>query len=140
MTARAALVACGLLACAADGPAPRSGGDAHPAASVAPGSAGWTAGSSRSEAIEQAIAANRDGFRACFDAWSAKHPGEPGKVNLTLRLSPGGKVNDATAEPVGIDAPEMAACMVAHAKTFEYPPSFDGKETRHTHPFNFNAK
>src|SRR5205823_5623681 len=95
-------------------------------------------GSSRGEAIEATIAAGRDGFRACFDTWSRKHPGEPGKVTLTLRLTPGGAVQDAGAETVGFEAPEVQACMVAHARTLAFPPSFDGKETRHVHPFNFN--
>ncbi len=95
--------------------------------------------SERLKPIVEVIKTNRAGFRACFDKWSAAHPGVSGKVNLAFYLDPDGVMNQAGAETVGFDAPEVGACIVAHARTLKYPPAPNGKYTRFNYPFDFKA-
>lgn len=95
--------------------------------------------SERLKPIVEVIKTNRAGFRACFDRWGTAHPGVSGKVNLSFYLDPDGVMNQATAETIGFDAPDVGTCIVTHARTLKYPPATNGKYTRLNYPFDFKA-
>ena len=125
-----------LRALAAGKPAPVSppsatARPATPAAPIAPGV------SDRLQPIADLIKSHREKFRACFDHWSGLHPGVGGKVKLTFYLDPDGVFDQAHAETVGFDAPEVGGCIVAFARSLAYPRSANEKFTRFTYPFDF---
>jgi hypothetical protein len=93
----------------------------------------------RFQAVVDVIRANRDGFRHCFDQWSAKNPGVDGKVVLVLELEPGGALAKAELDgsQSSVQGPDIAACMTDFAKKLSYPQSPSGKRTRFTYPFDF---
>jgi tetratricopeptide (TPR) repeat protein len=94
-------------------------------------------GSERLKPVAEIIKANRAGFRACFDTWSAKNPGVAGKVKLTFYLDPDGQLNEAEAETNGFKSDEVSACIENYAGTLKYPKSSGGKFTRFSYPFDF---
>jgi tetratricopeptide (TPR) repeat protein len=113
---------------------PATTGDHVPSlvsASAGPGT------SERLRPVQELIRQNRAGFRACFDSWLVAHPGVAGKVALSFYLDPDGNLSQPEAETRGFDAPEVAACIVAHARSLSYPAAQNGKYTRFSYPFDF---
>lgn len=103
------------------------------------GTSSETVASERLKPIVEVIKTNRAGFRACFDKWGTVHPGVPGKVNLSFYLDPDGVLEQPGAQTIGFDAPDVAACIVDHARTLKYPSAQNGRYTRFTYPFDFKA-
>jgi tetratricopeptide (TPR) repeat protein len=93
--------------------------------------------SERHNAIVELIKANRPGFRACFDAWGAKHPQKGMQVTLSFFLDPDGLLNQADAPTRGADAPEVSDCVLKYARTLAWPSAPNGKYTRFSYPFDF---
>ena len=93
----------------------------------------------RFQAMVDVIRANRDGFRRCFDLWSAKNPGVDGKVFLVWSLKSDGTLTGVELDVARstVQGPDLATCMIDFARKLSYPPSPSGKETRFTYPFDF---
>ena len=98
-------------------------------------------GSERLKPVVDIIRKNRAGFRACFDKWSAAHPGIDGSVTLSFYLAPDGNVDRADADAKGknFTAPDVETCIEDFARTLKYPASTNGKFTRFNYPFDFKA-
>jgi hypothetical protein len=99
--------------------------------------------SDRLASTTDVIKANREAFRACFDKWSAAHPGEGGKVVLVLELDPKGRLRskatiDAAASSV--TDKDLESCMAQVAAGLAFPASPAGKDTRFSYPFDFRPK
>jgi tetratricopeptide (TPR) repeat protein len=107
------------------------------AAKASRGGTGATGTSERHKPIADLIKANRPGFRACFDAWAAKHPQKGGQVTLSFFLDPDGVLNQVEAQPRGFDAPDVSDCIAKYARTLAWPASPNGKYTRFSYPFDF---
>lgn len=114
---------------------PPPGGTVTSNASPAP------AGSDRMKPMMDLVAANRDGFRKCFDLWGKKNPGQAGKIAFQFFLKPDGTLEKAAMKPDEGDlhAAEVETCMIDFAKTLTYPKSGVGKDTIYTHRFEFKA-
>lgn len=99
------------------------------------------AGSDRMKPMMDLVAANRDGFRKCFDVWGKKNPGQAGKIAFQFFLKVDGSLEKAAmkADEGDVHAAEVENCMIAFAKTLTYPKSTTGKETVYTHRFEFKA-
>jgi hypothetical protein len=98
-----------------------------------------TGNSDRVAAVAEAIKANRNGFRGCFDKWSKAHPGVSGRVTLTMYLDPEGNMDQPDAATKGFEAADVSQCIEDFARTLKYPKSPSGKFTRFTYPFDFKA-
>ena len=98
-------------------------------------------GSERLKPVTELIRKNRAGFRACFDKWSAAHPGIDGAVTLSFYLAPDGNLDhaDADAKGKGFVAPDVESCIEEFARTLHYPAASNGKFTRFNYPFDFKA-
>jgi outer membrane biosynthesis protein TonB len=98
-------------------------------------------GSERLKPVVEIIRKNRAGFRACFDTWSAAHPGIDGAVTLSFYLAPDGNVDRADADAKGknFTAPDVETCIEDFARSLKYPASSNGKFTRFNYPFDFKA-
>jgi tetratricopeptide (TPR) repeat protein len=98
-------------------------------------------GSERLKPVVEIIHKNRAGFRACFDKWSAAHPGIDGAVTLSFYLAPDGEVDRADADAKGknFTAPDVETCIEDFARSLKYPASPSGKFTRFNYPFDFKA-
>lgn len=114
---------------------PPAGGTVTSNASPAP------AGSDRMKPMMDLVAANRDGFRKCFDVWGKKNPGQAGKITFQFFLKVDGALDKAAmkADEGDVHVAEVENCMIAFAKTLTYPKSTTGKETIYTHRFEFKA-
>jgi tetratricopeptide (TPR) repeat protein len=121
------------------GAAPTANASSKPVAAAPPPAArpGNGAPSQRLASVAEVIKAHRAGFRACYDAWSAKNPGVPGKVALSFYLDPDGILNQASADSTSFSSSEVTSCIVAHARTLTYPAAPNGKYTRYNYPFDF---
>jgi hypothetical protein len=88
------------------------------------------------------VKSRRDAFRCCFDVWSAKNPGQEGKIQLTWGLKAKGELDRVSvdASKSTLKAPEVEACMIDIAKSLTYPPSPSAKNTVFSYPFEFRAK
>ncbi len=99
--------------------------------------------SDRLASTTDVIKANRDAFRACFDKWSAAHPGEGGKVVLVLELDPKGKLRSKAAIDAAASSvtdKDLESCMAQVASGLAFPASPAGKDTRFSYPFDFRPK
>jgi hypothetical protein len=98
--------------------------------------------SDRMRPLIELVRGHRDGFRCCFDLWAKDHPGEGGKVVLTLALQPDGALKSAEVDASRSDvrAPEVTSCIVDLARSLTYPISPSGKETVYSHEFQFKAR
>ena len=107
------------------------------------------AGSSdRLQPITDVFVANRDKFRACFDAWSKKNPPPAGapakeyKVIFSVKLKATGELESAgfKADESEVTDATAESCMVAVAKGLTFPASPSKRETTYHHPFFFKQK
>lgn len=96
--------------------------------------------STRRDAIIQLFKDKRDGFRACYDAWSKEHPKISGSVALSIVLAPSGDLSKVEAKAIGFDAPTVVECIVAYAKSLDYPESPNGMQTEYEHQFDFKYR
>ncbi len=99
-------------------------------------------GSDRLRPIIDAIAANREKFRACFDEWGRKNPGRDVKITLTIKLKPSGELVSAAFKPDESDLADkpMEACMAKVAGAMKFPESPKGMDTTYNHRFNFKSR
>lgn len=97
--------------------------------------------SDRFQPMVDAVKANRDDFRKCFDQWSAKNPGRDGKVVYVWSLKPDGSLMSSQIDVAKstVAGSDIEACFAAVAKKMAYPKSPSGKETKFTYPFDFKA-
>lgn len=98
--------------------------------------------STRLQPLADLMKANRDKFRCCFDLWARNNPGASGRVSITLKLDPEGKLtsSEIAQADTTVAAPEVHACILDVAKSITYPKSPTGKETTYKHPFDFKAR
>ncbi len=86
------------------------------------------------------ITANRDKFRACYEASLKAHPGVHGTVMLKFLLAPDGSMKEAAVEPDAseIHADDLDRCLIATVKGLKFPPSKRGMESTVRYPFTFS--
>jgi hypothetical protein len=95
--------------------------------------------SNRAPEIAAAIKTHRDGFRACFDAWSKSHIGVDASFVLVMWIDGDGSIEDSAAAGIGVDAPDAEECIAKQARSLKMPTSKEGYRTRFAYPFNFKA-
>jgi TonB family protein len=86
------------------------------------------------------VAENRDKVRACYDAALATNPGIKGDLVISFVIDPEGNVKTAESNwsESDLHVPELDTCAVEAVKTFKFPPSSRGLESKVNYPFNFN--
>jgi TonB family protein len=109
---------------------------AQPQASESPGPAD-TRGK---EDIQRVVAENRDKVRACYDAALSTNPGIKGDLVISFVIDPEGNVKAAETNwsESDLHVPELDTCAVEAVKTFKFPASSRGLESKVNYPFNFN--
>lgn len=92
------------------------------------------------EDIQRVVAENRDKVRACYDAALSTNPGIKGDLVISFVIDPEGNVKAAEANwsESDLHVPELDTCAVEAVKTFKFPPSSRGLESKVNYPFNFN--
>jgi len=143
-------------------PAPAEPGAAAPAG-AAPAAAGeddvWTEDTSPTVAPASAAAANqaetrtpevirkfvlerREKVRPCYDRAQAGRPNFKGDVMMRFVLSPSGMVQkiEYSAKESTLYAPDVGECIAKEMKTWQFPASSRGMETKVGYPFNFNPR
>ncbi len=92
------------------------------------------------EEIQQVMANNRDAVRACYDAALAKNPGIAGDLVVSFTIDPRGDVKQAEVNwsESDLHIPELDTCAVDAVRSFKFPPSSRGLESKVNYPFNFN--
>lgn len=92
------------------------------------------------EEIQQVMASNRDKVRACYDAALAKNPGIAGDLVVSFTIDPRGDVKQAEVSwsESDLHIPELDTCAVDAVRSFKFPPSSRGLESKVNYPFNFN--
>jgi TonB family protein len=90
--------------------------------------------------IAQVMASNRDKVRACYDAALAQNPGIAGDLVLSFTIDPRGDVKQAEVNwsESDLHIPELDTCAVDAVRSFKFPPSSRGLESKVNYPFNFN--
>jgi hypothetical protein len=98
--------------------------------------------SDRLQPILETVNAKRDGFRCCFDIYARKNPGARGRLALTMKLDPEGKLMEAKIkqDESDITAPQVESCMAELAKSIAWPRSPRGMDTTYTHRFEFKPR
>lgn len=92
------------------------------------------------EDIQRVVAENRDKVRACYDAALSTNPGIKGDLVISFVIDPEGNVKAAETNwsESDLHVPELDTCAVEAVKTFKFPPSSRGLESKVNYPFNFN--
>jgi TonB family protein len=92
------------------------------------------------EEIQQVMASNRDKVRACYDAALARNAGIAGDLVLSFTIDPRGDVKQAEVNwsESDLHIPELDTCAVDAVRSFKFPPSSRGLESKVNYPFNFN--
>jgi hypothetical protein len=98
--------------------------------------------SDRLQPILETVTAKRDGFRCCFDIYARKNPGARGRIALTMKLDPEGKLMEAKIkqDESDVTAPQVESCMAELAKSITWPRSPRGMDTTYTHRFDFKPR
>jgi hypothetical protein len=104
--------------------------------------AGDAGASDRMQPLLDLVKSRRDAFRCCFDVWSAKNPGQEGKIQMNWGLKAKGELDRVSVDAgkSTLHAAEVEACMIDIAKSLTYPPSPSAKNTVFSYPFEFRAK
>lgn len=124
-----------------EAPAPESGtptaGASAPPQAPEPTAPSDTRGK---EEIQRVIADNRAKVRACYDAALKTNPGIKGDLVIGFVIDPEGNVKTAEINwsESELHVPELDTCAVDAVKTFKFPPSSRGLESKVNYPFNFN--
>lgn len=92
------------------------------------------------EDIQRVVADHRDKVRACYDAALKTNPGIKGDLVISFVINPEGDVKTAETNwsESDLHVPELDTCAVEAVKTFKFPPSSRGLESKVNYPFNFN--
>jgi TonB family protein len=91
------------------------------------------------EEIQQVMAANREKVRACYDAALPQNPGIQGSLVVDFVIDPHGDVKQAEVNwsQSELHVPELDTCAVEAVKSFKFPASSRGLESKVSYPFNF---
>lgn len=112
----------------------------EPTAEATPSEPAAPADTRGKEDIQRVVADNRDKVRACYDAALATNPGIKGDLVISFVIDPEGNVKAAETNwsESDLHVPELDTCAVEAVKTFKFPPSSRGLESKVNYPFNFN--
>lgn len=93
----------------------------------------------RCEGMADAVKAQRNGFRCCYDLYSRTNKNQGAHIVLHVDLLADGTLKAAALnkERSSISPPEIEACMVGIAKGLRFPKSPRGRETGFNYPFDF---
>ena len=85
----------------------------------------------RGQAVIDALTAQTDAFRCCFDAWFRDHDAVEQRVMLTVELAPDGRLKSATTDPERstLNDEVVFGCLAAVAGDATYPTSPSGQPT-----------
>jgi hypothetical protein len=72
------------------------------------------------------VAGMRAGFRACYQRGLDENPDAQGRIQLTIRVGPGGEVSGVTAVPSGNLPASVVACVRSRASTAQFDPPEGG--------------
>jgi len=94
------------------------------------------------EIIRQFVLDRREKVRPCYDAAQAGRPNFKGDVMMRFVLSPSGSVQsiEYSEKESTLYAPDVGACIAKEMKTWQFPASSRGMETKVGYPFNFNPR
>jgi hypothetical protein len=95
----------------------------------------------RLQAVVDVLTGNAEAFRCCFDVWTAEHADQGGKLMLEMTLNPDGSVEKAEVDTTRstIDGTVTKACVLAVAKSLDYPESPSKRTTLVEYPFAVRA-
>jgi TonB family protein len=93
------------------------------------------------EAIMRVITDNRQKVRDCYDAALATNPGITGDLVVGFEIAPDGNVKQAEVNwsESDIHVPELDVCAAEAVRSFKFPASSRGLESKVNFPFNFKA-
>ncbi len=115
-----------------------AGGDLLPpsASNTATGTGPDTRGKTE---IQQVIGENRQKVRDCYDAALKTNPGMAGALVVSFVINPDGSVKTAEVNwsESDLHVPELDTCAVEAVKTFKFPASSRGLESKVNYPFDF---
>ena len=85
----------------------------------------------RTQGVLEALGAQADRLRCCFDPWSRDTPGGRGQVLVVLDLEPDGRLRHASveAERSTISRPDAVRCVLDVVRRAAFPASPTGKPT-----------
>jgi outer membrane biosynthesis protein TonB len=94
------------------------------------------------EVISRVITDNRQKVRDCYDAALATNPGIAGDLVVGFVISPDGGVKQAEVNwaESDIHVPELDTCAAEAVRSFKFPASSRGLESKVNFPFNFKAQ
>jgi len=94
------------------------------------------------EVIRKFVLERREKVRPCYDKAQTGRPNFKGDVMMRFVLSPSGMVQsiEYSAKESTLYAPDVGACIAQEMKTWQFPASSRGMETKVGYPFNFNPR
>lgn len=94
------------------------------------------------DVIRKFVLERREKVRPCYDKAQAGRPNFKGDVMMRFVLSPSGDVQQIFYDQAEstLYAPDVGECIAAGMKTWKFPPSSRGMETKVGYPFNFNPR
>lgn len=94
------------------------------------------------DVIRKFVLERREKVRPCYDKAQAGRPNFKGDVMMRFVLSPSGDVQQIFYDQAEstLYAPDVGECIAAEMKTWKFPPSSRGMETKVGYPFNFNPR
>lgn len=94
------------------------------------------------EVIRKFVLERREKVRPCYDKVQAGRPNFKGDVMMRFVLAPSGMVQSIEYSPKesSLYAPDVGECIAREMKTWQFPASSRGMETKVGYPFNFNPR
>lgn len=94
------------------------------------------------DVIRKFVLDRREKVRPCYDKAQAGRPNFKGDVMMRFVLSPSGTVQsiEYSAKESSLYAPDVGECIAREMKTWQFPASSRGMETKVGYPFNFNPR
>jgi len=94
------------------------------------------------DVIRKFVQDRREKVRPCYDRVQASRPNLKGDVMMRFVLSPSGVVQNIvySESESTIFSKEIGDCIAAEMKTWQFPASSRGMETKVGYPFNFNPR
>lgn len=94
------------------------------------------------DVIRKFVVERREKVRPCYDKVQASRPNLKGDVMMRFVLSPSGMVQkiEYSESESTIFSKEIGDCIAAEMKTWQFPASSRGMETKVGYPFNFNPR
>jgi len=114
-----------------------------PAAAPAPKATASSGPETRTmDVIRQFVLERREKVRPCYDKAQAGRPNFKGDIMMRFVLSPSGMVQNIQYSPQesSLYAPDVGECIAREMKTWQFPASSRGMETKVGYPFNFNPR